>query len=353
MRSHFLRGLALLAAFAAPALASAHEVYVLSPSAIQQALALPSFSEWQTIFLNFNQFLFWGFIAVLVIFVVFFVSISRRLERLLDPLLAKLPPYAPAISRITVGIAFIAASYHQALFGPELPLATTFGGFASIVNTTLVIIGLMIVFGFYTRVAGLVALVLFGIEFWAHGIYMLTYANYFGEIILLLILGAHQIAFHHKKHDAQHLPSWFLTLKNKFAPYAFLILRVTFGTSLFYASFYAKILHNNLALMVASLPLAGHSSSLAHVFGLEPHFLVLGAAIIEILIAVFFILGIEIRFTSLFLLFWLSLSLWYFGEAVWPHIVLIGIPIAFIFYGYDRYSLEGRFFKRGRREPIL
>lgn len=353
MRSSLLRGFAFLGALAVPALASAHEVYVLSPEAVRQALAMPSFSEWQTIFLNVNQFLFWGFIAVLVIFIVFFVSLSRRLERLLDPLLAKLPPYAPVISRVTIGIAFIAASYHQALFGPELPLATTFGGFAGIVNVLLVLTGLMIVFGFYTRVAGLVAAALFGVESWVHGIYMLTYANYFGEIILLLILGAHQIAFHPKGHDAQRLPSWFLTLKKKFAPYAFLILRVTFGTSLFYASFYAKILHNNLALMVASLPLAGHSSSLAQAFGFEPHFLVVGAAIIEILIALFFILGIEIRFTSLFLLFWLSLSLWYFGEAVWPHIVLIGIPIAFIFYGYDTYSLEGWLFKRGGREPVL
>ncbi len=79
----------------------------------------------------------------------------------------------------------------------------------------------------------------------------------------------------------------------------------------------------------------------------------LGAAIIELLIGTFFILGIEIRFTALFVLFWLSLSLSYFGEAVWPHIVLIGIPVAFIFYGYDKYSLEGRFFKRRGREPVL
>ena len=353
MRSYFLAGLALFTAFVVPSLAFAHEVYVLSPGATRQALAMPAFSEWQTILTNLHQFMFWGFVGTLLVLVVFFLSISRRIERLLDPFLAKLPPYAPAISRITIGIAFIAASYHQALFGPELPLGATFGVYSSSVTALLVVIGLMITFGFYARIAALIAFAFFGIELVTHGVYMLTYANYLGELILILILGAHQIAFHPKKHDAKRLPPWFLRAKERFTPYAFLILRVAFGISLFYASFYAKILHNNLALMVASLPLAGHAHSLAQVFGFEPHFLVLGAAIVEILISVFFILGIEIRFTSLFLLFWLSLSLWYFGEAVWPHIVLIGIPIAFIFYGYDKYSLEGWFFKRGDQEPVL
>ncbi|MDE2021771.1 MAG: hypothetical protein KGI71_02505 [Patescibacteria group bacterium] len=353
MRSSLLRTLAFFVALLAPAFAFAHEVYVLPQDAIRRALQMPAFSEWQTIFANLNQFLFWGFIAALLIFIVFFVSISRRLERLFGPFLAKLPPYAPVITRVTIGIALIAASYHQALFGPELPLSATFGAYTSIATAFLLVIGLMITFGFYARIAALVAFSFFGIELWAHGIYMLTYANYLGELILLLILGAHQLSFHNKHHDAERLPGWIRRVKKKFAPYAFLVLRITFGISLFYASFYAKILHNNLALMVASLPLAGHTSSLAQVFGFEPHFLVLGAAIVEILIAAFFILGIEIRFTSLFLLFWLSLSLLYFGEAVWPHVVLIGIPIAFIFYGYDKYSLEGRFFKRGGREPVL
>jgi hypothetical protein len=130
-------------------------------------------------------------------------------------------------------------------------------------------------------------------------------------------------------------------------------VRVTFGTSLLYASLYAKILHNNLALQVASLPLAGHPFALAHYLGFEPHFLVLGAAIVEIVIALFFIFGIEIRWTSLFLLFWLTLSLLYFGEVVWPHLILIGIPLAFLCWGYDEYSLEGRYFKRDGLEPIL
>ena len=352
MRSHFLRGLSLLAAFAAPALASAHEVYVLSPSAVRQALAMPSFSEWHTILTHLGQFVFWGFIAALIIFVVFFVSISRTLERRLDPFLAKLPPYAPVISRVTIGLSFLAAANFNALFGPELPLAATFGAGAPVVTALLVIIGALITVGLYTRLAAAAGVALFAVEAFSHGAYMFTYANDLGELIVLLILGAHGLGMRTKRDDARRARS-FRRLRDTLAPLAFPVLRVCFGISLLYASVYAKIIHNDLALQVASLPLAGHATSIATLFGFEPHFLVLGAAIVEIVIATFFIIGFEIRFTSVFLLFWLSLSLWYFGEVVWPHLILIGIPIAFIFYGYDRYSFEGRFFKTRGREPVL
>ncbi len=275
------------------------------------------------------------------------------MERIFDPMLAVLPKYAPLIGRITIGLSFIAAAYYQSLFGPELPLVEIFGVYAPFATTVLVTAGSMIAFGVYTRLAAIAALMLFCVAVSVNGLYMLTYTNYVGELILLTLLGGHRIAVHHVGHDAKNLSRDLRKLKGRLTPYAFLVLRVTFGISLLYASIYAKVVHDGLALAVASMPLAGHATSLASVFGFEPHFLVLGAAIVEIVIGVFFILGIEIRFTSMFLLFWLSLSLMYFGEVVWPHIVLIGIPIAFIAYGYDKYSLEGWLFKSEGREPVL
>jgi hypothetical protein len=335
---------ALVLPFLIPFVASAHEVYVLTPGEIQGDLRMPSFSEWQVIFTNIHEFMFWAFIAFLVVTTVFCISIFRPLERLLMPTFARLRPYAAPIARITIGLSFLAAAYYGATYGPELPIASTFGHYAIVIRILLVCMGVLIISGFYVRMAALSALVLFSIAVYFHGIYMLTYTNYLGEIITLLILGAHR-GEHRHYHESK--------LAKLFAPYSFVLLRVAFGISLLYASFYAKILHNNLALQVATLPLAGHRYGVAHYLGFEPHFLVLGAAIIEIVIAVFFMLGIEIRWTSIFLLFWLSLSLSYFGEVVWPHVILIGIPLAFICYGYDKYSLEGYFFKDGAREPVL
>lgn len=348
MRSFTISAFGAGAALFSPALAHAHEVYVLSPDTVAKAIMTPAFSPWEVIAASPGLFSLWALIGVLVVLAVFFISTSKVLERLLDPLFAKLPPYAPVVSRITIGVSFIAAAYFQAVFGPELPLSVAFAGFEKAVTILLAVVGFMITVGYYARVAAVGALVLFGIEVLAYGPYMLTYTNYFGELLILLILGAHKAGVHHRAHDARDRSPAFLRVKEYLMPYAFTILRVAFGISLLYASLYAKMLHNNLALDVAyAYP------GLVAFFGFEPHFLVVGAGIVEIVVALFFILGIEIRFTSLFLLFWLTLSLLYFGEVVWPHIVLIGIPIAFIFYGYDKYSLEGRFFKRGGKEPVL
>lgn len=331
-----------------PLFAHAHEVYILPQDVIDEALSTPGFSLFDVLMNSFHQFLLWGVAGVCLVLFVFFISVSRTLERLIDPWLAKLPPYAPVVARIAVGLSFMVAAYSGAIFGPELPLEATYGAFTPYVVGVLAIVGLMMVIGFYSRIAALIGLVLFGIEITQQGVYMFTYANYAGELLVVMLLGAHQVAFHHRGHDEVRAPLWFLHLKEKLIPYAFLILRVAFGTSLLYASLYAKVINNNLAFAVTT-----HYPALVAFFGFEPHFLVLGAAIVEIVIGLFFLLGIEIRFTALFLLFWLSLSLWYFGEAVWPHLILIGIPISFFCYGYDKYSLEGFFFKRDGREPVL
>lgn len=341
-------------AAALPAVASAHEVYVLSPEQIAAGISTPSFDMVGYAIANLGEFTFWGFIAALTVFFVFFISIIRAFERALDPMLLKMKLYAPAVARVTVGLGFLCGSYFQASFGPELPLSGGYGAAAPFIALVLAILGTLIIAGYWVRGAAIVALLLYTYSWYLHGSYMLTYANYLGEFIVLIILGAHHFSVHkliYKKRDTLHRS--LQRFARKMEPLAFPILRVCFGISLIYASAYAKILHNNLALQVASLPLAGHPYPLAHYLGFEPHFLVLGAAIIEIVVGMFFVLGIEIRFTSLFLLFWLSLSLWFFGESVWPHIILIGIPIAFIMHGYDEYSLEGRFFDKGRREPVL
>ncbi len=346
------------AAFFAPLFASAHEVYVLTSNDIAVDTAAPAFDMAAVAQNDLYQFFFWVFVGALIFFAVFFTSISQRLERRLNPLLLRLKSYAAPVARITVGLSFIAAAYYQATYGPELPLAAGFGAWAPFMTALLIAMGLSITLGIFTRIAAAVALGLFVLSVWKHGLYMLTYTNYLGELLILLILGAHHrvgpdMLFGTARSGVSGIRRFFRGLASRFAPYSFMLLRITFGISLLYASLYAKILHNNLALQVASLPLAGHTYPLAYYLGFEPHFLVLGAAIIEIVLAAFFILGIEIRFTSIFLLFWLSLSLWYFGETVWPHIILIGIPIALICAGYDRYSLEGRFFKKKHLEPVL
>ena len=291
----------------------------------------------------------WGAIALLVVGAVFFISKLPRLERIVNPVFAKTKHWGPIISRITLGLSFLAAAYYQANYGPELPLINTYGPWTPFVTVLLVAIGALIIFDIGTRYAAAVAVLMYGIAVYYHGWYMLTYVNYFGEILILLVIGsaAHIAIRQAATADIPQKPSRPGKLAEKFAPYSFAAMRVFFGIALIYTSFYAKLFYSNLALDTVE------KYRLTTYLHFDPHFLVLGAAMIEILIGLFFVLGIEIRFTSLFFLFWLTLSLLFFGEAVWPHIILIGIPIAFFFYGYDKYSVEGYFLRRGGREPIL
>ncbi len=157
---------------------------------------------------------------------------------------------------------------------------------------------------------------------------MLGYANYLGELILFVILGG----------------QWFPKLEK----YAFLILRICFGASLIFASFYAKFIHSNLALQTVN------DYHLTDYFHFPPLFLVLGAFCVEALIGLCLALGLEIRFMTLLFTFFLTLSILFFGESVWPHLILFGVNIALFCHGYDKYTLESKFFQRRRYgEPVL
>ena len=365
MKKFIARVGALALAVLAPIAASAHEVYVLTPAEIQKDIATPPFSMVDVLMADLHRFFFWAFIGILTVFIIFWASFIRKLENWVLPTLGRLRQYAPVVSRVTIGLSFLAGAYYQATYGPELPLAASWGMLSPLITAVLVISGLCIIVGFLTRLAALAGLALFTAAVYMHGMYMLTYLSYLGEFIVLLLLGSHRLSVevgHGKGTVAQTAPRGFsgigANITSTFAPYSFSILRVCFGISFVFSSIYAKFLHNNLALDVANgtglLPsIAPHALTVAQLLHFEPHFLVLGACIVEVVIGMFFILGIEIRFTALFIEFWLALSLWYFGETVWPHLILFGIPIAFILYGYDKYSLEGMLFKDPKRQPVF
>ena len=325
--------------FTCPMVASAHEVYVLSPTEVQTALHTPSVAPLTVIEDESTEFSLYAFIAVLTVFFVFFISVSERFERWANHFLIRLKKYAPLIGRIAIGLSFIAGAYYQASYGPELPLVSTYGHFTPIITALLYSMGVFVILGIFVQYVAFFALAMFGVAVYFHGWYMLTYVNYLGELSVLLIAGAGSFALQKTKLSDRAY--------KKMEQYGFFISRVLFGTALIYASAYAKLIHSNLGLDTV---LKYHLTNYLH---FEPHFLVLGAALVEMTVGIFFIFGIEIRFVSCFLLFWLTLSLLFFGEVVWPHLILIGIPIAFFCYGYDQYSLEGHFFKKYGREPVM
>jgi uncharacterized membrane protein YphA (DoxX/SURF4 family) len=327
---------------------SAHEVYVLNNAQIAYDASHPSPNPLQLITdpADRGQFLAATIIGVILVGGIFLLSISRWLEDLLDPVLLRIKRFAPIVARLTLGFSLLAAAYYQALFGPELTLTSLVGHYAPIVQIVMYVIAVFIILGLFVRESAFVALGIFIIAVVVHKTYMLTYMNYLGEIVANLILGGGLWSldrYFAKATIATDVSLW----KEKMEPYAFPVLRILFGVSAIYASWYAKLFHSELALDTVK------DYHLTTYFHFPALFIVLGALIIESLVGFFFILGIEIRFTALFFLFFLTLSLFFFGEVVWPHLVLIGVNIAFILHGYDQYSLEGHFFEKDDKEPVF
>ncbi len=326
-----------------PLIANAHEVYVLDPAVIARDVAANSPNPLAAIPTHEFEFFFWGFISFVTVSTIFCMSAFHLFERAFAPIFARMKKYAAPAARATLAISLLGCAYNAGLFGPELPFRALVGDFTPTLQILVGIAAICILFGLYTRVAVLPLAFLFGLAILHWGSYMFTYTNYGGEIILGVIFGGGFLALHNE----QSLPKSFRRFAHTFEHYSFALLRVAFGISIVFAAVYAKFIHSQLALDTIA------KYHLTNYFHFEPLFFVLGAFIIESLIGIFFIFGIALRWTAIFFLFWITLSLLYFGEAVWPHLVLIGLNITIILHGYDRYALEGFFFKRRLLEPVL
>ncbi|OGG68939.1 hypothetical protein A3C20_01735 [Candidatus Kaiserbacteria bacterium RIFCSPHIGHO2_02_FULL_55_25] len=329
-----------------PLAASAHEVYVLDHATVLRDIAAQSPNPLTAYAGNEIDFFFWGAVSVATTLAVLFASLYRRVESRFDSLVYRLKRLAHPMVRVTCSVCLIASGYYGALFGPELPFEPLFGSLSFFLQLAFVAGGAMVLVGLFTRYIAALLLALYLFAAIEDGLYLLTYANYIGMFLLLLILGSGIWSLDWRYRFAR-LPHALSQLARRFDHIAFPVMRVFFGFGLIYASVYAKFLHSQLALDVVA------RYHLTDYFPFDPLFIVLGALIIEFLAGLFLVIGFEIRWTSLFLLFWLTLSLLYFGEAAWPHLILFGLGLAIFFHGYDRYSLEGIFLKKHKLEPVL
>lgn len=325
---------------------SAHEVYVLNSSQINKDVHEHSPNPFNAIIHDEALFFHWATIIFLGVVAALIISLSRKLEKRFNPWLVKLKDYAPLAARLTLGICFISSGVFGGLFGPELPLSAIFGSYAHLVSYMFIISGIMIMIGFYTRMFVLITLTAFIIGVINYGTYMLTYINYLGEIIFILMLGAHTYSADYLLVKKKRTKKRFISVRK----YSFLILRILFGMSLIFSAFYAKFFHSELALQTVA------EYHLTNFFPFAPLFLVLGALMVESLMGLFFALGLDIRITAISFMTFILLSLMYFGEAVWPHFILFGVSIALFMHGYDDYTVEKQMFKKfwhNDNEPLF
>lgn len=337
--------LGILSAFFLPLAVSAHEVYVLDQPTIDAAMAAVSPNPFLAYIGNEYHFYFWAIVSIVVVLTIAAVTFFRLFEKRCDPFLFKMKKFALPVARVTVGLCFIAFAYSGNLYGSELFLDRGFSILAPYFQVLIAILGLFAVVGYRTRIVGASMVLLYLGALYAYGTYILTYTDFLGAALLLMILGGGKFSLDEAL-KLRATPA-LLSFTKPLQPYAFLLLRICFGWGVLFASVYAKYIHSQLALSVVT------TYDLTRFFPFDPLFVVLGALIIEFLAGLMILLGIAVRWTVLFLAMWLTLSLLYFQELIWPHGILFGLALAIFLHGYDRYTLEGRFLKRGNQEPVL
>lgn len=327
-----------------PALAYAHEVYVLPLGVIQDAMANPSPDPMLAYFGNEMSFFFWAFVALVVVSTIAAATFFRLFERRTMPVLMRIKRYALPLARVTAGISTLSFGFAGALYGTEMPFYTLFGNASILMQIFYVAAGISITLGIYTRpLAALLALVYIYAGY-VYGWYVFTYTDHIGLYLLLILLGSGGWSLSRRlRINEMNAPS----LLEHLRPLAFPILRILFGFGIMFASVYAKYIHSQLALDVVVM------YDLTRFFPFDPLFVVLGALIIEFIAGVLFMLGFAVRWSAIFLLFWLTLSLVYFQEAVWPHIILFGLCGVVFLHGYDRFSVEGLLMRKRNTEPVL
>lgn len=333
-----------LAALFAPSIALAHEVYVLPIDVIRQAMENPSPDPFSAYVGNEITFFFWTFVGFVMVSTVAAATFFRVFEHKAAPYLMSLKRYALPVARITAGISTISFGYAAALYGTEMPFVSLFGNASMMMQIFFVAAGIAIMLGIFTRPFALLLALVYAYAGYVYGWYIFTYTDHIGVYLFLILLGGGGYSLSRRLHiNEMNMPRFIERLR----PLAFPILRVFLGFGVIFASIYAKYLYSSLALQVVIM------YDLTRYFPFDPLFVVLGALIIEFLIGVMILFGIAIRWTLVFLAFWLTLSLLYFQEMIWPHIILFGLAIALFMHGYDRMSVEGYFFKKRLREPIL
>lgn len=310
----------------------AHEAYVLTPV---QVIADKSQKVvvWGTLrnSHNLKLLIIFTLATVLLLGLALFFK-SRPVFQKIGKRIDKATVFAPDLIRVVFGASLIVSAQHHSVFGPELPIDTF--AYHQFIAPFMYLSGVMLILGIWIKQFA-IATTLFWIFLLADkGWYMLTYLNYLGEAVALILLSKHKLSLaafynHPKKSTDTAMQEWSMP-----------VARILFGLSLAYAAINIKFITPAVPLDVAV------SYDLARYFHLDPLFIVLGAGLVELMIAGLFIVGLLQRINSLLFIGFIVLSLAFFKESVWPHYLLLGLAAGIFLHKPDKLALDSRLFNK-------
>ncbi|HSX14998.1 MAG TPA: DoxX family membrane protein [Candidatus Saccharimonadales bacterium] len=237
--------------------------------------------------------------------------------------------FAPALIRIGVAAALILAAASHSIFGPELQLGDVTTG-TTVLRLLLILIGALLLAGLAVQPAAWLGLVLFFFMAFFWHTYLLTYLTYFGALMAILIMGGDVYTLDAKLRSTPISGSWLRRYQTQAIP----IIRVCFGVALIYTAITVKLLHPDLTVAVYN------QYHLANFFHMNADYFVAGAGLVELLVGFCIVFGLALRWTLFLLLAMMTLALLYFGEVVWPHLILYVLAIGLIISPKDRYTVD-------------
>ncbi len=315
--------------------ASAHVRYILNDTEIQQGLSQsPLGPDYQTVALVF-------LIALLGIVAAQFLGqflAHRPFAQKIENKLASLDPIVPAILRVSVGVFFLFSGLSDKLFAPQVGInpATL-----DIVSVGQIVIGILLIVGFLTKIAALGILGLVAYSFYLFGLDGFDYIVLAGTALVLFFEGGLQTSLDSltiaKIRYFRRIADSLATLKR----YSMPVLRLSFGVNLIWLALTEKLLAPQLteiAVIKYHVPIFPELLTFVFFFGF-----------LEALLGGHYMLGIFNRLVSLIYLGLLVSAILLFGETI-NHLPLFGVTIAFLIRGAGPYRME-IVLRKSDREP--
>ncbi len=312
--------LAAMLFFVVPIASFAHEAYVLTPEEFSRGLSSQSFDALTALANPGNMHIALTIaISVAVVFVLALLFRLSAFGQRVYAFLAKTNAFGPLFVRIAISASLFYSALTWSFLGPELRLTTM--PFAFAFRWIMFVSSAMFVLGIGTEIAAFLCLVAFAVGGIVFGWYLVTYLNYFGELVALFLFGS-------RAWSLDGILRGPLKRFSRIREYETVIVRVCYGIALAYAAITIKFLHPILTVTVVE---KYHLTRFHWLFPSDPLLVTLGAALAETAIGVFIMVGFETQLTVLVSLFYITLSLLYFREIVWPHLMLYGISLNLIF----------------------
>lgn len=316
--SHFL----ILLASIVPVFASAHVSYVIkkedmvrvageNPAYLEHALSIPM--DWVLMIGT----------AVLVLAVAIFCNKNKTIIKFLNKIKDKLSSYhelIPWIIRLALGISLLGAGMSDVLISPTYTDAHVF----SLIQITL---GFFFLSGFLLIPTTITSILIF--------LYGLFTNSYLIGNMDFLVLAVSFLVFHSARPGVDDMFGIsmfkFIKIDRKYlAP----ILRLGLGFAFVYLALYEKLLNPGFSDLVV------HQYNLASIVPVDPSMWVLSAGLIELLLGILIIIGFYTRTVAFVAFLVISMTFFYFKEAVYSHVTLFSALAILAIEGGGLWSVD-------------